>query len=101
MDRKLVSKELLSQVHFCRFVYKLVQRIDNKIQGEISQGARDRMYGIIFKKLRDVEDLRNLDSLKASEYKKTPDFQKICQIVDQYQKKYEKDINGEGRWTGY
>ena len=82
-------------------MYKLLQRIDSKIEGEISEGVRDRMYAIIFMKLRDVESLRNLDSFKASEYKKTPDFQKIRQIVDQYQKKYEKEISGEGRWTGY
>lgn len=91
-DRKLISKELLSQVHFCRFVYKLLQRINSKIDGEISESVRDGMHGIIFLKLREVEDLRNLDSSKACEYKKTTDFQKICQIVDQYQKKYEKEI---------
>lgn len=35
-DRKQVSKELLSQVHFCRFVYKLLQRINTKIDGNIN-----------------------------------------------------------------
>ena len=29
------------------------------------------------------------------------DFQKICQIVDQYQKKYEKEISSSGKWSGY
>ena len=88
IDRKQISKELLSQVHFCRFVYKLIQRINSKIDGKIAEGLREKMNGVIFLKLNQVQKLSSLEGGKASEYKKTADFQKICQIVDQYQKKY-------------
>lgn len=101
IDRKQISKELLSQVHFCRFVFKLLQRINHKIDGKISESVRDKMHGIIFKKLKEVEELTTVEKNKASEYKKTADFQKICQIVDQYQKKYEKEISFSGKWGGY
>ena len=88
-------------MHFCRFVFKLLQRINHEIDGKISESVRDKMHGIIFMKLKEVSDLKTLDKNKAGEYKKTVDFQKICQIVDQYQKKYEKEINSYGKWNGY
>lgn len=28
IDKKLISKQLLSQIHFCRFLYKLLTRIE-------------------------------------------------------------------------
>ena len=62
IDRKQISKELLSQVHFCRFVFKLLQRINNKIDGKISNSVRDRMHGIIFMKLREVEKLSSISN---------------------------------------
>ena len=66
IDRKQISKELLSQVHFCRFVFKLLQRINHKIDGKISASVRDRMQGIIFMKLREVEELSNIRNEKAN-----------------------------------
>jgi hypothetical protein len=30
-DKKLISKQLLCQIHFCRFVYKLIMRISSKL----------------------------------------------------------------------
>lgn len=50
-NRKLISKQLLSQVHFCRFVYKLLQRIQTKIGGAISENLKSSMSGLIFSKL--------------------------------------------------
>ena len=101
VDRKQISKELLSQVHFCRFVYKLLQRINSKIDGRINQSLKDNMSGLIFQKLNQVQRLANLEEPKAGEYRKTSDYQKICQIVEQYQKKYEKEIGLDGNWEGY
>ena len=31
IDKKLISKQLLSQIHFCRFLYKLLMRICEKL----------------------------------------------------------------------
>ena len=51
------------------------------------------MNGLVFNKLAEIAELRCLsEEKKAREYKKTQDYEKICQIVDQYQKKYEKEI---------
>lgn len=101
IDKKQISKELLSQVHFCRFVYKLLQRINNKIDGKVHSALKENMNGLIFQKLGQVQRLNNVETSKAVEYKKTSDYQKICQIVDQYQKKYEKEIGTNGNWDGY
>ena len=30
-DKKYLSKQLLSQIHFCRFVYKLIMRMNDKL----------------------------------------------------------------------
>lgn len=60
------------------------------------------MKGFIFDKLGNLLELKCMnDEKKAREYKKTQDYQKIKQIIDQYQKKYEKDI-GElpKKWDG-
>ena len=51
IDKKQISKELLSQIHFCRFVYKLLQRIDTTIDGGIGSELRSNMNGILFEKL--------------------------------------------------
>lgn len=53
-NRKQVSKELLSQVHFCRFVFKLLQRIESKINGDIATSLKLNMCGLIFDKLEDI-----------------------------------------------
>lgn len=101
-SRKQISKELLSQVHFCRFVYKLLQRINSKIDGDINGSLYESMCGLVFSKLGEVQNLKLLESMKASEYKKSSDFQKICQIVDQYHKKYEKEIGSDSlKWKGF
>lgn len=60
------------------------------------------MNGLVFDKLNEVSELKCLnDSRKAREYKKTQDYQKIKQIIDQYEKKYEKDIGDlPNKWEG-
>lgn len=87
----------------CRFVYKLLQRIQHNLEN--ASGVNDlqsSMKGLIFQKLADVLELNCMnDEKKAREYKKTQDYQKISQIIDQYQKKYEKDLgDASGSWSG-
>ena len=102
IDKKQISKELLSQIHFCRFVYKLLQRIDTTIDGSIGNDLRTSMNGILLEKLYSVENLTCLEQNKGNEYKKTSDYQKVCQIVTQYLEKYQKEISTEKqKWIGY
>jgi hypothetical protein len=30
-DKKYLSKQLLSQIHFCRFIFKLIMRMNDKL----------------------------------------------------------------------
>ena len=32
-DKKVLSKQILSQIHFCRFLYKLLVRMSDKLSG--------------------------------------------------------------------
>lgn len=98
IDKKKVSKELLSQVHFCRFVYKLLQRIDTCIDGDILEDVRDSMGAVLFYKLSEVEKLSLVE--RSHEYKKSSDYTKIFQIVSQYQSKYENDVSRTS-WPGF
>lgn len=49
------------------------------------------MCGLIFEKLEDIINLSHLNS-SLSEYKRSNDYKKISQIVNQYQEKYEKEL---------
>ena len=48
IDKKQISKELLSQIHFCRFVFKLIQRMGIKLRGKINKELKESMCGMIF-----------------------------------------------------
>ena len=63
INKKQISKELLSQVHFCRFVFKLLQRIENKIDGNMNEMLKKNMAGLIFDKLGNVQKLSVLNNL--------------------------------------
>ncbi len=54
IDKKLISKQLLSQIHFCRFLYKLLIRISEKLtpdQNERLNKMKEEMCGLVFSKL--------------------------------------------------
>ena len=94
----------MSQIHLCRFVYKLLQRIKQNLSGASeANGLQSSMKGLIFEKLYEVQELTCMnDEKKAREYRKTQDYQKIKQIIDQYHKKYEQDIgNLPSKWNGF
>lgn len=50
-DKKYLSKQLLSQIHFCRFLYKLIVRMNDKLSSELNQelsSVKENMTGLIF-----------------------------------------------------
>lgn len=54
VDKKMLSKHLLSQIHFCRFLYKLLMRIQGKLSEEINLQCMDMkqmMTGLLFERL--------------------------------------------------
>lgn len=50
------------------------------------------MAGLIFEKLTEVNELRSINGKHALDYKMTPDYHKIAQIIEQYVAKYSKDL---------
>eukprot|EP00919_Chromeraceae_sp_WS-2016_P006067 GHVR01014261.1.p1 GENE.GHVR01014261.1~~GHVR01014261.1.p1 ORF type:complete len:106 (+),score=10.56 GHVR01014261.1:4301-4618(+) len=55
IDKKVLSKQLLSQVHFCRFLYKLIMRVDSKLKEDLAKELiylKEGMCGLIFEKLQ-------------------------------------------------
>ena len=51
IQKRQLSKQLLSQIHFCRFVYKLISSIDIGLSYEISLHARDELILFLYFKL--------------------------------------------------
>lgn len=50
-DKKQLSKQLLSQIHFCRFLYKLIVRMREKLNSEVNEelsSLKEFMTGLIF-----------------------------------------------------
>jgi DNA mismatch repair ATPase MutL len=95
-DRKYLSKQLLSQIHFCRFLFKLIVRIGEKLPPQTNQELeklKECMVGLIFNKLDEVEHLRALPAKIAQDFKASSDYQKIYQIIEQYQAKYSKELS--------
>lgn len=95
-DKKYLSKQLLSQIHFCRFLYKLVVRMKDKLSQEVNEELtplKELMAGLVFEKLDEVNNLRAVNSKHAPDYKATPDYHKIAQIIEQYVAKYTKDLS--------
>lgn len=59
------------------------------------------MCGLVFGKLSDIIELNYLNS-SSIDYKKSSDYKKLCQIVHQYQEKYEKELGSiEAHWKGF
>ena len=102
VDRKYLSKQLLSQIHFCRFVYKLVMRMSSNLSEELNQqlnALKEQICGMLFDKLHAIQDLRLLSSTQAQDFRQSGEFTKIKQIISQYFLKYRKDL-GEYREGG-
>lgn len=95
-DRKYLSKQLLSQIHLCRFMYKLIMRIEERLSQHRNQELgqlKDQMCGMIFEKLGEVEDLRVVSGKVAEDFRESTDYTKINQIIQQYLSKYRKDLS--------
>ena len=95
-DRKYLSKQLLSQIHLCRFMYKLLMRMEEKLnaqRNEELEQLKDCMCGMIFERLSEVEDLKVVSHKFAQDFKESSDYTKINQIIQQYLSKYRKDLS--------
>ncbi len=59
----------MSQLHLCRFLFKLIQRIEKSEFVNESENLRNEMGQVIFKKLSELKNLTMLDSEAATEFR--------------------------------
>lgn len=71
-DNKKLSGQLLSQIHFCRFFYKLMERM-NGLE-ESASPLKDMMKSIISGRLADIKHLRLINPRYATIYRRTKEF---------------------------
>ena len=68
------------------------EKLNSEVNEELSS-LKEFMTGLVFEKLDEVSALKAVNSKYSSDYKSTPDYHKISQIVDQYVAKYSKDLS--------
>lgn len=68
------------------------EKLDRDENDEL-QSLKEYMVGLIFDKLKQVENLKGVNQKYLNDYKTSSDFNKITQIIDQYQAKYSKDLS--------
>jgi hypothetical protein len=69
IDPKKISNQLVSQLHLCRFLFKLIQRIEKSEMVDESENLRSQMGQVIFKKLSELKNLTMLDGEVATEFR--------------------------------
>jgi hypothetical protein len=88
-------------VHFCRFIYKLLQRIESQMEGRISKCLKQSMWGLIFYIFNEVADLRLL-KFRADEFRASAEYRQVIHVVSQYEQSYCKELNGVcPEWPGF
>jgi hypothetical protein len=76
-------------------MYKLFMRMKAKLTPERNgefELLKEYMCGIIFERLHEIEELTIVSPKYALDFKASPEYAKIDQIVQQYLSKYKKDL---------
>ena len=92
IQKRMISKQLLSQVHLCRFLYKLIANIEAGISIEIDSVLRQRLIDFLFYKLYETKNLLLVGVESREEYREFSDFKKLEKLVDEYIVKYKKRL---------
>ena len=66
-------------------------KLSETLNDELTE-LKGLMTTLIFDKLEEVNSLRNVSSKYSQDYRNTPDYNKINQIIEQYISKYTKDL---------
>lgn len=59
-DSKKQFEYFISQIHFCRFLYKLIERMTKAFNIDSNKRIRYQMAALIFNKLKEVSQLKGL-----------------------------------------
>jgi hypothetical protein len=84
-DSKKQFEHFISQIHFCRFLYKLIDRIGKAFNIDTDKKMRVKMTTLIFQKLKEVFQLKGIELKHKDYFKSTPEFSKLLSIVNQYE----------------
>lgn len=96
IHKRAISKQLLSQVHFCRFLYKIIGNVDLGISYEFNEDVRKQLVTLLFYKLSEISSLKLLPHDVLDEYKEFGDYKKLEKLVEEYQLKYKKRLRIAG-----
>ena len=102
-DKKHISKIVIAEIHFCRFLYKLLGRLKESMEnGMLSNNFPSsvsdvfRLFtGIIKHKivnLKNFEKKNILNIERYEEYQTTSDFKKLIKISKDYYERYSSEL---------
>ena len=102
-QKKLISKMLISEVHFCRFLYKLLQKIKESSKVGVLKGAQkqdiERVHAcyatVIKQKIDQLLAFKDQNFLRCEgyrEYRWTSDCDKLIKIAREYSERYRVDL---------
>lgn len=103
-NKKIISKILISEVHFCRFLFKLIQKMKDSSNSGILKSVNEHEVSNIFKnyagiirhKIENLLNFKSYNYIKCEgyrEYKQTSDFEKLMKISSEYNERYKMEIN--------
>lgn len=86
---------LISEVHFCRFLYKLSQRIRSEPTLSDAEDLLRHYSAIVMHKIVNVKDFENFNFISTplyEQYKQCNDFNKIRKIGKEYYIRYSEEL---------
>lgn len=111
-DRKLTSKIVISEIHFCRFLFKLLTRIKESMKSGLLQYSHNEVENIIYDftgiikhKIENLINLKTANIISPSsyeEYKDTNDYAKLMKISKEYKERYHLEMKSywtNAKWT--
>jgi hypothetical protein len=102
-NKKLISKILICEVHFCRFLFKLMQKMKDSSKIGLLSEVRMEVYeqlmrnyaGIIKHKIDQLTSFGSDNYIKCegyADYKTSSDYDKLMKIAREYSDRYKVEI---------
>ena len=82
IQKRMISKQLLSQVHFCRFLYKLIANMEAGNSYRVKAELESKLKSLLFYKLYETKELKLVESEYVREYVDFGDYKKLEKLVD-------------------
>ena len=108
LEKKAISKILVSEIHFCRFLYKLLGKIIESGKKGLLQNLSSEVeaivmdyVGIIKHKIDNLVSFSSQNFLNIQgyeEYKEGGDYTKLMKIAKEYKERYSNEL--KPYWIG-